>query len=347
MKAAGVREKTNNAPVTPDTVFRIASMTKSFTAMAILKLRDDGNSRSTIRRRVTFPELANLPYPTNDSPAITIRHLLTHSEGFPKTIRGAIDSWANPTKRCARGCVRAFRFPPRPAPLSNIQTTAFAILGQIVAKASGRPYADYVRDNILRPLGMNSSDVRNVGGASRAHRARLSLRRQRLETRTDPGAWLVRRDGWTLDQRHDLARYVAFLMSAFPPRDEPERGPIKRSSAREMQQVWRFHRVARFAATVDAPLQLGAGGYGYGLGVSQDCRFARHWSWRRAAGLRFADALVAGIWRRTDRDEQPDVRGFSGLFNERSSRSHRTGALQPRVVQPSPALLRRNQTFRN
>ena len=42
VKAAGVREKTNNAPATPETVFRIASMTKSFTAMAILKLRDEG-----------------------------------------------------------------------------------------------------------------------------------------------------------------------------------------------------------------------------------------------------------------------------------------------------------------
>ena len=46
----GYRDVRSKAPVTPDTVFRIASMTKSFTAMAILKLRDEGSSRSTIRR---------------------------------------------------------------------------------------------------------------------------------------------------------------------------------------------------------------------------------------------------------------------------------------------------------
>src|SRR5215217_9502560 len=84
VKAAGVREKTNDAPVTPETVFRIASMTKSFTAMAILKLRDEGklSLEDPVSRYV--PELANLPYPTSDSQVLTIRHLLTHSEGFPE-----------------------------------------------------------------------------------------------------------------------------------------------------------------------------------------------------------------------------------------------------------------------
>src|SRR6185436_19758452 len=84
VKAAGVREKTNNAPVTPETVFRIASMTKSFTAMSILKLRDEGKLSLDDPVSKYIPELANLPYPTADSPVLNIRHLLTHSEGFPE-----------------------------------------------------------------------------------------------------------------------------------------------------------------------------------------------------------------------------------------------------------------------
>src|SRR5687768_15865893 len=75
IKAAGVREKTNNAPVTPETVFRIASMTKSFTAMAILKLRDEGKLSLEDPVSKHVPELANLSYPTSDSQVLNIRHL--------------------------------------------------------------------------------------------------------------------------------------------------------------------------------------------------------------------------------------------------------------------------------
>ena len=88
VKTAGVREASPTAAeankVTPETVFRIASMTKSFTAMAILKLRDEGKLSLDDPAARYVPELANLSYPTSDSPVITIRHLLTHSEGFPE-----------------------------------------------------------------------------------------------------------------------------------------------------------------------------------------------------------------------------------------------------------------------
>ncbi len=103
VRAAGVREKTGDAPVTPETVFRIASMTKSFTAMSILKLRDEGklSLEDPVSRYV--PELANLPYPTSDSQVLTIRHLLTHSEGFPEDNPWGTGSWPKPTRRCATG----------------------------------------------------------------------------------------------------------------------------------------------------------------------------------------------------------------------------------------------------
>jgi len=84
VKTAGVRETPGDALVTPETVFRIASMTKSFTAMAILKLRDEGklSLEDPVSRFV--PELKDLPYPTSDSQTLVVRHLLTHSEGFPE-----------------------------------------------------------------------------------------------------------------------------------------------------------------------------------------------------------------------------------------------------------------------
>src|SRR5882762_7005553 len=82
--AAGVRDVAAKAPVDADTVFRIASMTKSFTAMAILKLRDEGKLSLDDPAERHVPELKSLAYPTSDSPRITIRHLLSHAEGFPE-----------------------------------------------------------------------------------------------------------------------------------------------------------------------------------------------------------------------------------------------------------------------
>ena len=130
-------------------------------------------------------------------------------------------------------------------------------------------------------------------------------------------------------------------MSAFPPRDEPERGPIKRSSAREMQQLWRFSPGSAFRATVDAPLQLGVSGYGYGLGVGQDCRYP--YAVGHGGGLPGYGSLMRWL---------PDYGvgliamgnltygGFNTLFNDTIAALHKTGALQPRVVKPSPALLK-------
>ena len=80
----GVRDIASKAPVNADTVFRIASMTKSFTAMAILKLRDDGKLSLDDPAERYVPEMKGLSYPTTDSPRITVRHLLTHGEGFPE-----------------------------------------------------------------------------------------------------------------------------------------------------------------------------------------------------------------------------------------------------------------------
>src|SRR5919201_1364815 len=82
--ATGYRELATKSSPNADTVFRIASMTKSFTAMSILKLRDEGKLALDDPAEKYVPELASLKYPTSDSPKITIRHLLSHSEGFPE-----------------------------------------------------------------------------------------------------------------------------------------------------------------------------------------------------------------------------------------------------------------------
>jgi hypothetical protein len=137
-----------------------------------------------------------------------------------------------------------------------------------------------------------------------------------------------------------LARYVGFLMSAFPPRDDPDQGPVQRSSVREMQQVGRSQPASALRRTVDSPLELNVGAYGFGLGVSQSCLFGH--SVAHGGGLPGYGSLMRWL---------PEYgigliamgnvtyASFGELFNDILAALQRTGALQPRQVMPSPALL--------
>ena len=78
------RRRRRSRRSTPTRVFRIASMTKSFTAISILKLRDEGKLSLDDPAERYVPEMAGMKYPTSDAPKITIRHLLSHAEGFPE-----------------------------------------------------------------------------------------------------------------------------------------------------------------------------------------------------------------------------------------------------------------------
>ena len=82
VKAMGVQDLQTKRPVTADTLFRIASMTKSFTALSILKLRDEGRLSLDASAETYLPEIRNWRYPTEDSPRIRVRDLLTHTAGF-------------------------------------------------------------------------------------------------------------------------------------------------------------------------------------------------------------------------------------------------------------------------
>src|SRR5215207_832031 len=340
VKGAGVREKTSNSPVTPETVFRIASMTKSFTAMSILKLRDDGKLSLDDSVSKYVPELANLPYPTSDSPVLTIRHLLTHSEGFPEDNPWGDRQLAQTDEKIREWMRAGIPFSNAPGVAFEYSNYGFAILGQVVARASGRPYAQYVRDEILRPLGMNAStfEVSEIPRERVAAGYRWEENSWKPEPLLAHGSFGPMGGLWT--SARDLSRYVAFLMSAFPPRDDPERGPVSRASAREMQQAWRAEGTSVFRNAVDAPLQLSSFSYGYGLGVSQDCRFdyvVSHSGGLPGYGslMRWLPEYGVGLIAMGN----VTYAGWGGMLNDAVAALHRTGALQKRTPEPSPALL--------
>jgi CubicO group peptidase (beta-lactamase class C family) len=152
--ATGARDMPSNAKAMPDSVFRIASMTKNFAGLAIMKLRDQGRLALDAPVSRYVPELRTLPYPTTDSPAITVRHLLTHSEGFPEDNPWGDRQLAESDATLSRWMRAGFPFSQAPGMGYEYSNTGFAILGQVIARVSGMRARDFIDREFLKPLGM-------------------------------------------------------------------------------------------------------------------------------------------------------------------------------------------------
>src|SRR6476661_9017082 len=157
VKAAGVQDIDAKRAVTPDTLFRIASMTKAFTALSILKLRDEGKLSLDEPVETYVPELRGWKYPTDDSPKIRVRELLTHTAGFVTD-----DPWGDrqtpmPEEDFTRLLRAGIRFTRAPATAMEYSNLGYALLGRIIANVSGKPYKDFVQQLILSPLAMTST----------------------------------------------------------------------------------------------------------------------------------------------------------------------------------------------
>jgi CubicO group peptidase (beta-lactamase class C family) len=269
VRAMGLRNRATGEPVTIDTVFRIASMTKSFTALAVLKLRDEGRLSLDDPVSRWIPEIGKLNYPTRDSPPIRVRDLMTHTAGFPEDNPWGDRQLAIPEATFTQWLRKGIPFSTPPGTAYEYSNYGFALLGRIVERVSGAPYRDYLEKRILAPLGMKNSTLEPsaVPERLRAMGYRLSNGQYSEEPSLAHGAFGAM--GGLLTNAPDLARYVAFQLSAFPARDEEDRGPVKRSSLREMQQAWRWNEL-----TVEGADRAVVRGYGYGLAVLRDRRFA-------------------------------------------------------------------------
>jgi CubicO group peptidase (beta-lactamase class C family) len=334
----GFRDIPTKSPVTADTVFRIASMTKSFTAMAILKLRDEGKLTLDDPAEKYVPEMKALKYPTSDSPKITVRHLLSHAEGFPEDNPWGDRQLADTEEQLSQMIKAGIPFSNAPGLAYEYSNYGFAILGRIVSNVSGAKYPDYVSANILKPLGMTSTTLEPsaVPAGRLAHGYRWEDEQWKNEPLLANGSFGPM--GGMLTSVSDLSRYVGAFLSAWPPRDGPETAPIRRASLREMQQVWRPTPafVARNAA---GAIQLTSGGYAYGLRVSQSCAFRHIVS--HTGGLPGFGSIM--LWL-------PDYgvgivafgnvtyTGWTRVTTTAIESLVKTAGLQPRQATPSPAL---------
>ncbi|MCE7980109.1 MAG: class A beta-lactamase-related serine hydrolase [Caldilinea sp. CFX5] len=264
----GVRNVATGAPVDADTVFRIASMTKSFVALAILQLRDAGKLRLDEPVATYVSELATLPYPTSDSPAITVRQLLSMTVGWPQD-----DPWGDRQLYRTDAAMSDFyragvSWSNPPGVTYEYSNYAYMVLGRIITNVAGMPAIQYINQQILKPLGMTAT-VWN-GADVPAERLALGYRWEDETWKEEallPSGGDVAAFAGLFTSVRDLARWVALFQAAWPPRSEPENGPLRRSSLREMQRAWSFYEPVVTVPALGAVPAIVTGGYGFGLSL--------------------------------------------------------------------------------
>ncbi len=337
--ALGLREVPSKSAVDTSSVFRIASMTKSFTALSILQLRDAGKLSLDDPAERYVPELKALRYPTSDAPRITVRHLLSHSAGFPEDNPWGDQQLAATDAQLSAMIKSGIPFSTVPGTAYEYSNFGFAILGRIVQNISGMRYAEYIQQRVLRPLGMTSTtmEARDVPANRLAHGYRLQDGEWLEEAALPDGSFGAM--GGMLTSSADLSRWVALMLDAWPPRDGAESPVLKRSSLREMQQIARFSG-ASASRNAAGMLSLNAGGYAYGLRASANCLFGHVVS--HSGGLpgfgsqmRWLPEYGVGIVALGNLT----YTGWTGVLDQSFELLSKTGGLKPREAQPAQVLL--------
>ncbi|HET9355654.1 MAG TPA: serine hydrolase domain-containing protein [Sphingomicrobium sp.] len=268
---SGQRNLATKAPVGPDTRFRIASMSKAFTALAILSLRDQGRLRLDDLAERHVPEMRHWRYPTSDSPRIRVRDLLHHVGGFVTD-----DPWGDRQQSISAADFSAmigagvpWSRPPQTA--MEYSNFGYALLGRIVTNASGMRFDRYIQQTVMRPLGMVSSgyEFRDVPIGQRAVGYRWEDERWVEEPTMAHGEFGAM--GGVYVTAADYSRWLAFLLSAWPPRNGPETGPVRRSTVRELAQGLNFVATRKRIGGAADDECMWAQAYAMGMIAIRDC----------------------------------------------------------------------------
>jgi CubicO group peptidase (beta-lactamase class C family) len=155
MEGYGSANLEHDAPVAPDTVFELASVTKQFTATAIMKLVEEG------KIKLDDPIIKYLPRSPRKWNGITVRHLLTHTAGLADLDNGFASLPGKIDLTTAEMFKSATEDPMSFAPGAKYQYSdvGYFLLGMIIEKAGGQRYRDFLAERFFKPLGMTSTSV--------------------------------------------------------------------------------------------------------------------------------------------------------------------------------------------
>jgi len=241
-KAVGTADVAAGVEATPHTQYRVGSITKTFTAAAIMQLRDAGklDLEDTLDKHVEGAAY---------SPSI--RRLLSHASGLQRETHD--DSWLTlrfaPPDELLATLDRAEMVLPAGARF-HYSNLAFALLGIVIERVTGQPYADYVREHLLEPLGLTRMSFEPQQPAAKGYVSQPYADGVWEAIDVETGAWASAGQLW--GTVGDLCRWGAFLA-------DPDEAILAKKSAEEMRTVQVIDEHERWLS-----------GYGLGLQLRRD-----------------------------------------------------------------------------
>jgi CubicO group peptidase (beta-lactamase class C family) len=240
--AVGAADIAADSDATPETQYRLGSITKTFTAAAIMQLRDAGklDLEDTLEKHVGAA--AHAP---------TLRRLLSHTSGLQRETHD--DAWLKgsfadvPELLATLGEAEQVLAPGARYHYSNL---AFALLGVVVERVSGIPYAQYVQERLLTPLSLERTTFEPQRPAAAGYLVQPYVEGVWDEAPVSTGAWIAAGQMWGTVR--DLCTWASFLA-------DPDESVLGRATLEEMRTV----------QTIDDHVRW-TGGYGLGLMLQRD-----------------------------------------------------------------------------
>jgi CubicO group peptidase (beta-lactamase class C family) len=237
----GYQDLDAKRPVDRETIYHWASITKTFTGIAIMQLRDRGLLSLDDPVVKYVPELRRIHNPFGDVSQVTVRMLMSHSAGFRAGTWpwGGDEPWHpfEPTKweqLVAMLPYTQLLFPP--GSKYSYSNPGVILLGRIIEELSGEDYEVYITKNILMPLSMQKTFFDRAPNHLRAHRSHSYFRTDDglREARFDFDTGITVSNGGLNAPLTDMALYVRFLLGGLAPPSPVYDAVLKRSSLEEM-----------------------------------------------------------------------------------------------------------------
>jgi CubicO group peptidase (beta-lactamase class C family) len=238
----GLRDRSANAPVDANTIFHWASITKTFTGIAVMRLRDEGRLKLDDPIVKYVPELRKISNPFGPVEQMTLRHLLSHSAGFRSGTWpwGTGDAWQPfepPGWEQLVGMMPYTRIEFAPGSKYQYSNPGLVFLGRVIEDVTGEPFETYIDKEILRPLGMTHTFFDRAPSFLRGDRSHSYFVTDAglAEAPFDFDSGITVANGGLNAPIDDMVKYLAFLTGS---RDAAAArrydGILKRTSLEEM-----------------------------------------------------------------------------------------------------------------
>jgi CubicO group peptidase (beta-lactamase class C family) len=210
---AGKADVMDKKDVTADTLFRVGSISKSFVALALLKLQEQGKIDLNAKLREVAPEI-HVSNRWEKTHPVRIVNLLEHTAGFDSMHANEYYNTTDPPDIPLREVFAKFpkpqevRWPPGTCPAYS--NAGYAVAGYVIEKVTGRPFEDYIQDAILTPLGMTTSSFR----LTEASRTRLAQGYEGAPPRPVPVRNMyLRPAGSLVSSPVEMARFLQIMLN--------------------------------------------------------------------------------------------------------------------------------------